>query len=69
MLFHSLGQSNLPVLVASPVKYMQTGQLLCWSGMTDTEHKTSSSNEKEARKVDRHILLKFYNKPNSKRFL
>jgi len=25
---------------------MQTEQLLCWSGMTDTEHsKTSSSNE------------------------
>jgi len=27
---------------------MQTKQLLCWSGMTDTEHsKTSSSNEEE----------------------
>jgi len=27
---------------------MQTEQLLCWSGMTDTEHsKTSSSNEEE----------------------
>jgi len=28
---------------------MQTEQLLCWSGMADTEHSTtSSSNEKEA---------------------
>jgi len=27
---------------------MQTEQLLCWSGTTDTEHSTtSSSNEKE----------------------
>jgi len=30
-------------------KDMQTEQLLCWSGMTDTEHSTtSSSNEEEA---------------------
>jgi len=30
----------------SLTKDMQTEQLLCWSGMTDTEHsKTSSSNE------------------------
>jgi len=29
-------------------KDMQTKQLLCWSGMTDTEHRaTSSSNEEE----------------------
>jgi len=29
-------------------KDMQTEQLLCWSGMTDTEHSTtSSSNEEE----------------------
>jgi len=26
---------------------MQTEQLLCWSGITDTEHSTSSSNEEE----------------------
>jgi len=26
---------------------MQTEQLLCWSGMTDTEHATSVSNEEE----------------------
>jgi len=36
---------------------MQTEQLLCWSGMTDTEHsKTSSSNEEE---VQTKILLFF----------
>jgi len=28
-------------------KDMQTEQLLCWSGMTDTEHTTSGSNEEE----------------------
>jgi len=29
-------------------KDMQTEQLLCWSGMTDTEHSTTSgSNEEE----------------------
>jgi len=27
------------------MKDMQTEQLLCWSGMTDTEHTTSGSNE------------------------
>jgi len=32
----------------SLTKDMQTEQLLCWSGMTDTEHTTSSSNEEEA---------------------
>jgi len=26
---------------------MQTEQLLCWSGMTDTERTTSGSNEEE----------------------
>jgi len=31
--------------------YMQIEQLLCWSGMTDTEHKTSGSNEKEERAI------------------
>jgi len=28
-------------------KDMQTEQLLCWSGMTNTEHTTSGSNEEE----------------------
>jgi len=33
----------------SLTKDMQTEQLLCWSGMTDTEHSTTfSSNEEEA---------------------
>jgi len=26
---------------------MQTEHLLCWSGMTNTEHKTSGSNEEK----------------------
>jgi len=26
---------------------MQTEQLLCWSGMRDTEHTTSGSNDEE----------------------
>jgi len=26
---------------------MQTKQLLCWSGMTDTEHTSPGSNEEE----------------------
>jgi len=30
-------------------KDTQTEQLLCWSGMTDTEHSTSSSNEEVGR--------------------
>jgi len=59
----SLGPSSLPVVVAQPderhanraasvlslTKDMQTEQLLCWSGMTDTEHSTKfSSNEEES---------------------
>jgi len=32
---------------ASLTKDVQTEQLLCWGGMTDTEHTTSGSNEKE----------------------
>jgi len=35
------------LLWPSPTKDMQTEQLLCWSGMTDTEHATSGLNEKE----------------------
>jgi len=38
------GAESLPSLT----KDMQTEQLLCWSGMADTEHSTtSSSNEEE----------------------
>jgi len=40
-LINSLWWPSLP-------KGMQTKQLLCWSGMTDTEHSTTcSSNEEE----------------------
>jgi len=31
----------------SLTKDVQTEQLLCWSGMADTEHTTSGSNEEE----------------------
>jgi len=48
MLFPTLGPSSLSVVVASLMKDMQTEQLLCWSGMTNTEHSTTpSSNEEE----------------------
>jgi len=44
----------------SLTKDMQTEQLLCWSGMTNTEHSTtSSSNEKE------HILVLFLDQMNN----
>jgi len=47
MLFPTLGPSSLLVVVAQqPDEGMQTEQLLCWSGMTGTEHSTiSGSNE------------------------
>jgi len=38
MLFRTLEPSSLPVVVAQLDENMQTEQLLCWSGMTDTEH-------------------------------
>jgi len=38
MLFPILRSSNLPVVVAQPSEGMQTEQLLCWSGLTVTEH-------------------------------
>jgi len=47
----TLGPSSLLVVVAHLTKDMQTKQLLCWSGMTDTEHSTTSgSNEEELQK-------------------
>jgi len=33
--------------LANLTKDMQTEQLLCWSGMTDTEHRTTSSSNEE----------------------
>jgi len=40
---------------------MQTEQLLCWSGtgMTDTEHSTTSSSNEEEKKM--HDDIKIYN--------
>jgi len=35
----------------SLTKDMQTEQLLCWSGLTDTEHSTSSSSKEEDRQA------------------
>jgi len=37
---------------------MQTEQLLCWSGMTDTEHSTTSSSNEE-KKTLFHISTVF----------
>jgi len=46
MLFPSWGQAVYPLWWPSMTKDMQTEQLLCRSGMTDTKHgATSSSNE------------------------
>jgi len=43
---------------------MQTEQLLCWSGMTDTEHTTSGSNEEadgqQSEPHQRSNLLQFH---------
>jgi len=60
MLFPTLGRSSLPVVVAQPDERHTTEQLLCWSGITDTEHynTTSSSNEEEDLKVQ--ILKGFH---------
>jgi len=38
MLFTTLGQAVYLLWWLSLTKDMQTEQLLCWSGMTDTEH-------------------------------
>jgi len=46
MLFPNLGPSSYPLWWPSLTKDKQTEQHLCWSGMTDTEHTTTSgSNE------------------------
>jgi len=48
MLFPTLGPRSLTLWWFSLTKDMQTEQLLCWSGMTDTENSTTSgSNEEE----------------------
>jgi len=71
MLIPTLGTSSLPVVVAQPderhanrtasvlewyeTKDMQTEQLLCWSGMTDTEH-SAIFGSNEALKVKECII-------------
>jgi len=47
MLFPILGQAVYPLWWSNLTKDLQAEQLLCWSGMTDTEHTTSGSNEEE----------------------
>jgi len=47
MLFSILSLAFYSLWWPSLTKDMQTEQLLCWSGMTGTEHITSGSNEKE----------------------
>jgi len=48
MLFPIWGQAVYTLWWLSLTKDMQTKQLLCWSGMPDTEHRTASgSNEEE----------------------
>jgi len=51
MLFSHLGAKQSTVVWwPSLTKDVQTEQLLCWSGMTDTEHSTTAvagSNEKD----------------------
>jgi len=36
---------------------LQTEQLLCWSGMTDSEHSTTSSSNEEEAEIDYAIKL------------
>jgi len=63
MLFLTFGPNSLSVVVTplSLTKYMQTEQLLCWSGMADTEHTTSGSNvEAVFTRMIFNILLTFF---------
>jgi len=41
------GKAVYPLWWPSLTKDMQTEQLLCWSGIKDTEHTTSDSNKEE----------------------
>jgi len=50
--FSLWGQAVYSLWWPSLTKDMQTEQLLCWIGMTDTEHSTSSSNEEENMKFN-----------------
>jgi len=57
MLFPTLGPSSLPVVVAQLTKDMQAEQLLCWSGMTDTERSTTSGSNEPAKNRNRQNFL------------
>jgi len=46
------------------MKDMQTEQLLCWSGMTDTEHITSGSNDEEHHTIYENLPFTGYNSGN-----
>jgi len=49
----------------SLTKDMQTEQLLCWSGMTDTEHTTTSgSNEVEVVPYAKYYYIVSFNFPS-----
>jgi len=47
MLYPTLGPSSLFVVEVQLTKDMQTEQLLCWSGMTDTKHSTTYGSNEE----------------------
>jgi len=50
--------SSLPIVVVQPNERF-TEQLLCWSGMTDTEHTTSGSNKEECN-VELTLLIAIF---------
>jgi len=47
MLFPTLEPSRLPIVVTQPDERHANRTASVWSGMTDTEHTTSGSNEEE----------------------
>jgi len=60
MLFPTLEPSSLPVGQLDEI--LATEQLLCWSGITETEHTTSGSNEEKLfiLPVRLHAILLFF---------
>jgi len=61
-----LGPSSLPVVVAQLTKDIQAEQLLCWSGMTDTEYSTTSSSNEEDHKFKQPLCTVLYQKISQK---
>jgi len=47
MLFPILGPSSLPIVAAQPDERLASRTASIWSGMTDMEHTTPGSNNKE----------------------